>query len=219
MKIRANRGSDNRPGHSAAVWLTTFIFACFLPIGRAEQPSESVEALADRGAILIQTGEYEAAEVMLGRALELQPELWSAQFSLARILLLKRDWAGARHRFEVMRPADGESAQFIQYEILLTHLLAGENVRAAEIVKQLEANPDSQALVYARAALAWQDDAGQEAEKLTSAAKQKAGGRLAPLYAASFGDVGWEVRLIREARLSPNDQGKSPVLLSNSDQP
>ncbi len=215
MKIRANRRPDNRPGHFSTVSLTILVVACLLTVARANQPPENAGALADRGALLIQACEYEAAEVILSRALELQPDLWNAQFNLARIPLLKRDWAEARHRFTAMQPADGESAQLIQYEILLTHLLAGENAAATEIVQQLEQSPEGEAIRYARAALAWQQDGPKEAANLTATARQNAAGPLAPLYAESFFDVGWERRPTREAQLLPNES----ALLSSSDQP
>ena len=69
---------------------------------RATLPMDKAEALNLRGVVLMRQCEYESAEVVLQRAIEIQPSFWNATFNLAEIPFLKRDWPEARRRFEAM---------------------------------------------------------------------------------------------------------------------
>lgn len=202
MNLRVRHFSNTRTTFALLAALS------FLPgMMRGDQASEHAEKLAARGARLIQACEYEAAEVLLERALELQPNLWPARFNFARIPLRKRDWAEARTRFDAILVAEkkSENIQVLRYEILLTRLLAGEEAAASEAIEQLERNPQSPAARYARAAVARQHDATDEARRWLAAAAQVPD-PFAPLYTESFSDLGWE----------PNDTAEDLSLLSAS---
>ena len=80
--------------------------------------------------------EYEGAEIVLRRGLDLNPQLWNADFNLAEIPFLKKDWPTAQHRFEAMLARDDggmdvEMRQLIRYKVLLTLVLQGKD-KAAE---------------------------------------------------------------------------------------
>ena len=68
----------------------------------AAPPSEKAEALNLRAVVLMRQFDYEAAEAVLERAIDIQPQFANASFNLAEIAFLKRDWPEARRRFETM---------------------------------------------------------------------------------------------------------------------
>ncbi|HEY1582969.1 MAG TPA: hypothetical protein VGF73_07720 [Chthoniobacterales bacterium] len=212
MKIRANS--------RAAIWLTTIACISLGAAVRADRPTESAEAFAARGSNLIEAADYEAAEIFLERALELEPHFWMAAFDRARISLLKQDWVKARQRFTALRGRGFglPNEQLVQYEIFLTHLLAGEDVVAAQILAQLTRAPGSEALRYARAALARERDPAA-AKCLTNFAPAAVSTPLTPFYAESLCDVGWERKPARSTVFSPNEAGVDTALISASDRP
>src|SRR6201984_3139802 len=85
-----------------------------------------------RGVILMRQGIYDQAEVALREAVRIDPKFWNARFNLAEIPFLQKDWTEARNRFQELLSANmsdllGEATQLIQYKILLTYLLEGND--------------------------------------------------------------------------------------------
>ena len=169
-------------------------------------PNEKAEALNLRGVILIRQREYEAAELVLRHALEIEPALWNASFNLAEIPFLKKDWSEARRRFEeILARENGaiaaENQQLIRYKILLSDVLEGNAEATARVTKQLEAMSDtSPAVYYLRAALARQHYRSGEAAKWIAAAEARFPVPLRKLYEESFYEIGWEQKAIGAPR-------------------
>src|SRR5436853_5641954 len=85
-----------------------------------------------RGVIYMRQGIYDKAEAALSEANRLDPKFWNARFNLAEIPFLKKDWSEARKRFQELLTSNatelqGEATQLIQYKILLTYLLEGND--------------------------------------------------------------------------------------------
>lgn len=170
----------------------------------ARQP-DLAESKNLRGVVLMRKGEYDKAEKALRKALEIEPKFWNASFNLAEIPFLKKDWAEARNRFEVLVAGDseemkGETSLLIQYKILLTFVLQGKEKMADWIVNKFEGEKDSPALYYSNAAIALQHHNEKEAKEWMDAADKHYAAPLNKLFAESFYEIGWLKKPAGETR-------------------
>jgi tetratricopeptide (TPR) repeat protein len=160
----------------------------------ARQP-DLAESHNLRGVILMRQAEYDQAEAALQKALATDPKFWNARFNLAEIPFLKKDWAEARKRFEGLLQGNselqGEAAQLIQYKVLLTYLLEGKENMVDSMMAKFELSPDTPAVHYSNAAIAFQHKKEQEAKDLLAAAEKKFSPQLNKLFAESLYEVGW----------------------------
>lgn len=160
----------------------------------ARQP-DVTESHNLRGVILMRQTEYDQAEAALQKALATDAKFWNARFNLAEIPFLKKDWAEARKRFEGLLQGNselqGEAAQLIQYKILLTYLLEGKENMVDSMMAKFELTPDTPAVHYSNAAIAFQNKKEQEAKDLLAAAEKKFSPQLNKLFAESLYEVGW----------------------------
>jgi Flp pilus assembly protein TadD len=160
-----------------------------------------------RGVILMRQGNYDQAEAALQDASRIDPKFWNARFNMAEIPFLKKDWAGARNRFEQLL-SNGESdlakeaSQLIQYKILLTYLLEGKDNMVDSIQAKLELSPDTPAVNYVKAAVALQQKNQKEAKDWISTAEKNFSPQLNKLFAESLYEVGWLEKPVGEARPS-----------------
>ncbi len=149
-----------------------------------------------RGVILMRQGNYDQAETALQEASRIDPKFWNARFNLAEIPFLKKDWAGARKRFEQLLSSGGpdlakEASQLIQYKILLTYLMEGKGNMVDSILAKLELSPDTPAVDYVKAAVALQQKNQNEAKDWINAAEKNFSPQLNKLFAESLYEVGW----------------------------
>ena len=161
----------------------------------ARQP-DLAESQNLRGVILMRQADYDQAEVALQKALATDPKFWNARFNLAEIPFLRKDWAEARKRFDALLQGNaaelqGEAAQLIQYKILLTYLLQGNENMVDSILAKFELSPDTPAANYSNAAIALQHKNEKEAKDLLTAAEKNFSPQLNKLFAESLYEVGW----------------------------
>ncbi len=170
-----------------------------------------------RGVVLMRKGDdekadpavsrayYDKAQAAFRKALDVEPESWNAQFNLAQIPFLKKDWVEARNRFEALVAGNsdemkGEAGLLIQYKILLTFVLQGKENMVDWIVHMLEGEKDSPALYYSNAAIAFQHNNQKEAKEWMDAADKHYPAALNKLFAESFYEIGWVQRPPGETR-------------------
>ena len=149
-----------------------------------------------RGVILMRQGNYDQAEAALTEASRIDPKFWNARFNLAEIPFLKKDWAEARKRFEQLLSTGQsdlakEASQLIQYKILLTYLMEGKSNMVDSILAKLELSPDTPAVDYVKAAVAFQQKNETEAKDWISAAEKNYSPQLNKLFVESLYEVGW----------------------------
>src|SRR3954468_13116856 len=161
----------------------------------ARQP-DLAESQNLRGVILMREGIYDKAEAALHEALRIDPKFWNAQFNLAEVPFLKKEWAEARTRFQELLTSNGselqgDAAQLIQYKILLTYLLEGNENMVDSILAKFELAPDTPAVHYANAAIALQHKNSKEAKDWMAAAEKNFTPQLNKLFAESLYEVGW----------------------------
>lgn len=149
-----------------------------------------------RGVIYMRQGIYDKAEAALSEANSLDPKFWNARFNLAEIPFMKKDWAEARKRFQDLLTANaaelqGEATQLIQYKILLTYLLEGNDTMVDSILAKFELSPDTPAVHYANAAISLQHQNIPDAKNWMTAAEKNFSPQLNKLFAESLYEVGW----------------------------
>src|SRR5947207_8900808 len=161
----------------------------------ARQP-DLAESQNLRGVILMRQANYDQAEAALQKALATDPKFWNARFNLAEIPFLRKDWAEARKRFDALFQGNaaelqGEAAQLIQYKILLTYLLQGNENMVDSILAKFELSPDTPAANYSSAAIALQHKNEKEAKDILATAEKNFSPQLNKLFAESLYEVGW----------------------------
>ena len=170
----------------------------------AQQP-DLAESLNLRGVVYMRQKKYDQAEAAFRKALSIEPKFWNASFNLAEIPFLKGDWVEARNRFEALIAGDNknlqpETAQLIQYKILLTFVRQGKENMVDWILNKFEGAKDSPALYYANAALAFQRGNEKEAKEWLEAASKRFTEPLNKLYAESLYEIGWLKKKAGETR-------------------
>jgi tetratricopeptide (TPR) repeat protein len=149
-----------------------------------------------RGVIYMRQGIYDKAEAALSEANNLDPKFWNARFNLAEIPFLKKDWSEARKRFQDLLTTNatelqGEATQLIQYKILLTYLLEGNDTMVDSILAKFELSPDTPAVHYANAAISLQNQNIPDAKNWMTAAEKNFSPQLNKLFAESLYEIGW----------------------------
>jgi tetratricopeptide (TPR) repeat protein len=149
-----------------------------------------------RGVVLMRQGNYDQAEAALTEAARIDPKFWNARFNLAEIPFLKKDWPEARSRFEKLLSTGQsdlakEASQLIQYKILLTYLMEGKSNMVDSILAKLELSPDTPAVDYVKAAVAFQQKNEAEAKDWLSAAQKNYSPQLNKLFVESLYEIGW----------------------------
>jgi len=170
----------------------------------ARQP-DLAESQNLRGVILMRQAEYDQAEAALQKALATDPRFWNARFNLAEIPFLRKDWTEARKRFDALLQGNaaelqGEAAQLIQYKILLTYLLQGNENMVDSILAKFELSPDTPAANYSHAAIALQHKNEKEAKDLLATAEKNFSPQLNKLFAESLYEVGWLQKPVGQTR-------------------
>ena len=94
----------------------------------------------------------------------------------------------------------GEAAQLIQYKILLTYLLQGNENMVDSILAKFELSPDTPAANYSRVAIALQHKNEKEATDLLATAEKNFSPQLNKLFAESLYEVGWLQKPVGQTR-------------------
>jgi predicted Zn-dependent protease len=170
----------------------------------ARQP-DLAESANLRGVISMRQQKYDEAEKALQKALSVDPKFWNAKFNLAEIPFLQKNWAEARNRFQALLfgndlQLQGEALQLIQYKILLTYLLEGKENMVDSVMAKLELSPDTPAVHYANAAMAFQHKDDKTAKDWLGKAEKNFSPQLNKLFAESIYEIGWMEKPTGQAR-------------------
>ncbi|HEX8679351.1 MAG TPA: tetratricopeptide repeat protein, partial [Chthoniobacterales bacterium] len=161
----------------------------------ARQP-DLAESQNLRGVILMRQKDYPNAEKALQKALAADPKFWNARFNLAEIPFLEKNWPEARKRFGELLNGNaselqGEARQLIQYKILITHVMEGNNAQVESMLAKFEISPDTPAVHYANAAIALNKKDEKAAKDALTTAEKAFSPQLNKLFAESLYEVGW----------------------------
>ena len=172
----------------------------------ARQP-EVAESHNLRGVILMRQANYDEAEAALQEAVRIDPKFWNARFNLAEIPFLKKNWPEARDRFQKLLSSNaadlaGDAAELIQYKILLTYLLEGNQNMVDSILAKFKLSPETPAVPYTNAAIAFQHKNEDEARDWIATAQKDFSPQSNKLFAESLYEVGWMQKPAGQARAS-----------------
>ena len=172
----------------------------------ARQP-DLAESQNLRGVILMRQLQYDQAEAALQKALATDPKFWNARFNLAEIPFLKKNWPEARDRFQKLLSSNaadlaGDAAELIQYKILLTYLLEGNQNMVDSILAKFKLSPETPAVPYTNAAIAFQHKNEDEARDWIATAQKDFSPQSNKLFAESLYEVGWMQKPAGQARAS-----------------
>ncbi|MGH8101783.1 MAG: tetratricopeptide repeat protein, partial [Chthoniobacterales bacterium] len=96
----------------------------------------------------------------------------------------------------------GDAAQLIQYKILLTYLLDGNQNMVDSIAAKFKLSPETPAVPYSNAAIAFQRKNETEARDWIATAQKDFSPQLNKLFAESLYEVGWMQKPAGQARAS-----------------
>jgi len=167
----------------------------FVDEANAADPNQAA-TLNLRGEILLEQKQFDQAEAEFKKALKADSKFKQAQFNLALVPLKKKDYAGARDRFEVLlgKTAGGDknkAVQLIKFNIYMTYLLEGNESRAQKLMEQFQFTSDTPALYYAQAAWEFKHINPTKATDWITSAKKIYSSALNSMFADSFIDLGW----------------------------
>src|SRR6267142_3275297 len=191
----------------------------------ARQP-DLAESQNLRGVIMMRQGIYDKAEAALHEALRIDSKFWNARFNLAEIPFLKKEWAEARKRLQELLTSNaaelqGEATQLIQYKILLTYLLEGNDTMVDSILAKFELSPDTPAVHYANAAISLQGHNIPDAKNWMSAAEKNFSPQLNKLFAEALYEIGLLQKQPGQQRpavqlLSPEERGSKTKVVAKT---
>jgi len=167
----------------------------FVDEANAADPNQAA-TLNLRGEILLEQKQFDQAETEFKKALKADSKFRQAQFNLALVPLKKKDYAGARDRFEALlsKIAGGDKSkavQLIKFNIYMTYLLEGNEGRAQKLMEQFQFTSDTPALYYAQAAWEFKHNNLTKATDWITSAKKIYSSALNGTFAHSFYDLGW----------------------------
>ncbi len=142
-----------------------------------------------RGAIAIERGRFEEAEVDLRRALETDPKHYPAIFNLTEIPFRQKKYAEARAAMEKMLAANPKD-ELIQYRIYLSYLFEGNEDKAREALDKIVFPANTPAYYYGQAAWALKHGEQKEAAGWLKSSARVFKPVQNELFASSLREVG-----------------------------
>jgi len=105
-----------------------------------------------RAAVYAEQHRFDLARELLGKVLKSHPDYFWPKFNLAEILLMEKKPAEARAAFKKLPKLSGEVGEVIEFKIMLTYLLEGNDANAKEVLDHIKFPGDSAAYYFAHAA-------------------------------------------------------------------
>jgi tetratricopeptide (TPR) repeat protein len=151
-----------------------------------------------RGVILLKQKEFDKAEAAFTRSVEIDPNLWAAQFNQAEAPFQKKDFVHARVLFDRLlahtdRYKDTNKWELVVYKSFLCSLLAGDEAEAQKRLAKLPTvGGRTPALLYVQAALAFQRKDAATARKIVGTAQTQFPPATNELFAPGLEVAGWQ---------------------------
>jgi tetratricopeptide (TPR) repeat protein len=142
-----------------------------------------------RGAIAIERGRYDEAEVDLRHALENDPKHYPAIFNLTEIPFRQKKYAEAREAMEKMLTANPKD-ELVQYRIYLSYLFEGNEPQAKATLDKIVFPANTPAYYYAQAAWALKHGDQKEAASWLKSSARVFKPVQNELFASSLREVG-----------------------------
>ncbi|MFQ3670875.1 MAG: tetratricopeptide repeat protein, partial [Verrucomicrobiia bacterium] len=115
-----------------------------------------------RGAILTRKQDFDQAEAMFRKTLEIDPGMNLALFNLGEVAFLRKDYAEARKRFQRFLEKNG-SNDLGEFKVFLCDLMGGNPEAAKKAARAFPLSPSTPLRYYALAAVAFKEGNEDEA--------------------------------------------------------
>lgn len=161
----------------------------------AVQPNQP-DASNLRGLVSSRQHNYDQAEAMFKKAIQVDPTFWAAKFNLAELPFNYRNYTAARSRFEdlfsqtdpVKQPREAELTQF---KVFLTLLLEGKEAGARAFMEHFTFSGTTPARYFCQSALDFYHGDVDKALSWLDSAKKEYPAQLVSIFIESFYRVGW----------------------------
>jgi tetratricopeptide (TPR) repeat protein len=170
----------------------------------AIQPPTAL-SLNTRGAVAIEQKRFDEGAKLCREALKLDPKFFPAEFNLAEIPFVQKNYAAAREEFTKLKERYPKE-DLLSFRIFLTHILEKNFDVAKEQLDQIPFLSDSPIYYYSHAA--WEFAHGNEAEaqKWLTSSSSVFGPEKTLNFAEVFYDIGWLKRSAPAAAQAPAAQ-------------
>ena len=154
------------------------------------------DAVNLRGLVYSKQHEYDQAEKMFRKAVELDPTLWAAKFNYAELPFNRGDYTTARARFEdLLGETDTtklpREAELAQYKVFLTLLLEGKTDQARSFMDHFNFSGATPAKYFCNAAMQFRAGSTDKAMGWINSAKKEYPAQLVTIFVESFYRLGW----------------------------
>ena len=154
------------------------------------------DAINLRGLVYSKQHEYDQAEKMFKKAIELDPTLWAAKFNYAELPFNRGDYTTARSRFEdLLGETDTtklpREAELAQYKVFLTLLLEGKTDQARSFMEHFNFSGSTPAKYFCNAAMQFRAGSTDKAMGWINSAKKEYPSQLVTIFVESFYRLGW----------------------------
>ena len=176
----------------------------------AGKAGEQADVWNLRGAIYLHQRRFDKARDAFKKASEKDPGLWAARFNLAEVNFRQGKYAESSRQFEELlgktsRWTHSDERGFLQYKLLLTQLLAGNEKPAHAYLEEHRGDhTPSLMYFYLNAALEHRHGHGRQAEQWLAQADAHYSPASEQVFAESFRSLDWDTprteRLIAAAR-------------------
>lgn len=165
--------------------------AALIRVKEAEMIQSDTTATANlRGAISLQTGNFDDARKFFNEALTLDPTFYPAKFNLGEIPFQQKDYAASREVYRKLLEENPKD-ELAQYKVFLTYLLEKNDERAAEELEKIEFPSDTPAYYFAHAAWEFAHGNVAEAESWIQSSARIFPPHVNLIYAESLEELGW----------------------------
>jgi predicted Zn-dependent protease len=156
---------------ASALFQQKRVFECFTRLDAASVIfRESPEVHNLRGSCLVELRSFDKALAEFRRAAELtESDSPSLQFNIAEVLFVTKRWKEAHEAFEqvlrMLPPGDISLGRLVEFKLLLCKMRMDRKQDAAILAEKYDYLDDSPYYYFSRAALAYEEKAGLEAEE------------------------------------------------------
>lgn len=161
-------------------------------VEEAERVQPNTTAAANmRGAIAMETDQYEEARTSFERALTIDPDFFPARFNLCEIPFQQKEYSQAREMLLKLPTKDSAQSELVQYKIFMTYLLEKKEKEAEEVLEAIKFPSDTPAYYFAHAAWDFAHERRTEAEGWVKSASRIFKPHENLIYAETLEELGW----------------------------
>lgn len=161
-------------------------------LAEAERLQPNTTAAANmRGAVAMETDQYDEARASFERAVKIDPDFFPARFNLCEIPFQQKKYSEAREMYLKLPTKDSSQSELVQYKIFMSYLLEKKEKEAEEVLDAIKFPSDTPAYYFAHAAWDFAHERPKEAEGWIKSASRIFKPHENLIYAETLEELGW----------------------------